>query len=276
MTLADTEPMRSSSAPTPGARPFVSAGRALLGWAGLALVLVGWEIGVRLGDVPAYTLPPPSSIVTTLARSPGELMEQVVPTLLEAVLGLLAGVAAASVTAVLVLRSRVFEFAVLPFTIVLQSVPIVAVTPLIALVVGRNVQTAIVAVAMVAFFPVLVNTVRGLASPSSEEEEVMHVLAATNNQELVMLRVPTAVPYLFSGLRVAAALAVPAALVAEFTTSSQGLGYYIVSQAALFQTEFVWAGIVLATALAAAMFGAVVAVERMIGAHRWGNGGMHR
>jgi ABC-type nitrate/sulfonate/bicarbonate transport system permease component len=228
-------------------------------------------LGVRASGVPSYTLPPPSVIASTLVESPGELARQVLPTILEAVLGLLLGVAGSVAAAVLTLRSKVFEFTVLPFTIVLQSVPIVAVTPLIALVVGRNVQTAIVAVAMVAFFPVLVNTVRGLASATSEERELMHVLAATSNQELRMLRLPTAVPFLFSGLRVAAALAIPAALVAEFTTSSQGLGYFIVSQAALFETELVWAAMVVATALTAGMFGVVVALERIVGAGHAGS-----
>jgi NitT/TauT family transport system permease protein len=245
-----------------------SVGRAVthfvLSSAALVALVAGWELGVRLADVAVYILPAPSLIFSTLVESAGDLASEARPTLFASLIGLAIGAGAAFVTGVLVQRSKLFELTVLPFTVVLQSVPIVAVTPIIALIFGRGSITAIVVVSLICYFPVLVNAVRGLLAVSDEGLEFFHVVSASRNQELRMLRLPTSLPFVFGGLRVAAALAIPAALVAEWTTSNQGLGYYIVNQAVLYQTEFVWAGIVLATALTAAMFILVVALERVV------------
>lgn len=241
-----------------------SARRLLLASLSIVLLLAVWEVGVRVFDVQEYLLPPPSVVFDTIVDSWHELLDQSIPTVIEASLGLLIGSVVAFATAVFVQRSKIFELTVLPFTVVLQSVPIVAITPVIALIVGRNHRTAVIVVALVAYFPVLVNSIRGLLAVSDEGLELFHVTAASRSQELWLLRLPTSLPYVFGGLRVSAAFAIPAALVAEWTTSSSGLGFFIVSQAALYDTNLVWAGIVVATVLAAAAFVLVVAVERVV------------
>jgi ABC-type nitrate/sulfonate/bicarbonate transport system permease component len=231
---------------------------------GVALFVVVWEVGSRAFSMPRFVLPPASAVFETLWDARGELLAALPATVTEAGLGLVIGCSLAFATAVLVQRSKLFELTVLPFTVVLQSVPIVAITPVIALVVGRNVKTAVVVVAMVSYFPVLVNTIRGLLAVSDEELELLHVAAARRSQELWLLRFPTAVPYLFGGLRVAAAIAVPASMVAEWTASNQGLGFYISSQSVAYQIDRVWAGIVLATLLTIGTYVAVVALERAL------------
>jgi ABC-type nitrate/sulfonate/bicarbonate transport system permease component len=238
--------------------------RAPLSLVGIALFVGFWEASARAFSLPRFILPPASLVFTTLWRSGGELVDQLPATITEAGLGLAIGCSVAFATAVFVQRSRLFELTVLPFTVVLQSVPVVAVTPVIALVVGRNVKTAVIIVAMVSYFPVLVNSIRGLLAVSDEELELLHVVAARRSQELWLLRFPTAVPYIFGGLRVSAALAVPAALVAEWTASNQGLGFYISTQSVAYEIDKVWAGIVLATLLTVATFVAVVALERVL------------
>jgi ABC-type nitrate/sulfonate/bicarbonate transport system permease component len=239
-------------------------GRGALSLVGVALFFAFWEVAARSFGLPSFILPPASRVFATVWDARDELLATLPATVTEAGLGLAIGCSAAFATAVFVQRSKLFELTVLPFTVVLQSVPIVAVTPIIALVVGRNVKTAVIIVAMVSFFPVLVNSIRGLSAVSDEELELLHVVAARRGQELWLLRFPTAVPYLFAGLRVSAAIAVPCALVAEWTASNQGLGFYISTQSVGYQIDRVWAGILLATLLTVATFVFVVAAERVV------------
>jgi NitT/TauT family transport system permease protein/putative hydroxymethylpyrimidine transport system permease protein len=261
--LASGRPARGKRS-SPARRRLFAAGRGLLSLVGVCLFVGFWEFCARVFDLPTFILPPASTVFQALFEARGELGEQLPQTITEAGLGLAFGAGAAFTTAVLVQRSKLFELTVLPFTVVLQSVPIVAITPVIALMVGRNVKTAIIIVAIVTFFPVLVNSIRGLLAVSDEELELLHVAAARRGQELWLLRFPTAIPFVFSGLRVAAALAIPAALVAEWTAGNSGLGFYISTKWVAYELNLVWAGIVFTTLLTVATFIAVVVVERAV------------
>lgn len=259
---ADRLSRKGVAAPVRGR--ITAAGRGLLSLVGICLFVGFWELCARAFDVQNFILPPASDVFRTLYEARGQLGEQIPRTITEAGLGFAFGSGAAFTTAVLVQRSKLFELTVLPFTVVLQSVPIVAITPVIALIVGRNLKTAIIIVAIVSFFPVLVNSIRGLLAVSDEELELLHVAAARRGQELWLLRFPTAIPFMFGGLRVSAALAVPAALVAEWTAGNSGLGFYISTKWVAYEINLVWAGIVLTTLLTVATFLAVVVVERLL------------
>lgn len=236
----------------------------LSGFVGLAAVVVLWEALTRAGEVPTYILPKPSEIAGAIVSEAGAIAPEAGRTLAAALLGFVFGPTAAVVTAIFVQRSRAFEYAVMPFTLVLQSVPIVAMTPVLAVIFGRTFVTAVVVSSMICYFPVLVNVVRGLRSATDEHVQLFHVLASDGLQELRMLRLPSAVPYAFAGLRVAGALCLPGALIAEWVTSRSGLGPYIINQVVLKQSQNVWAGIIVSTALTVAIFSAVVLVERLI------------
>jgi NitT/TauT family transport system permease protein len=147
---------------------------------------------------------------------------------------------------------------------ILQSVPIVAITPVIALAIGRTAVTAIVIAAIICFFPVMVNAVRGLRSVSDESLELMHVLDASGRQELRLLRLPSSLPYLFTGLRVAATICFPGAMIAEWLTAARGLGYYIVDMQVRYRTDLVWAGLVTATLTGVVLFTVVSIIERRV------------
>jgi NitT/TauT family transport system permease protein len=256
MTAATLRPRFAGRRPT-----------ALYGFVGLATLIVAWELWTIVANVPTYILPKPSEIVGALVSEASEIAPEAARTIAAALGGLLFGPVAAIITAVLVQRSRAFEYAVMPFTLVLQSVPIVAMTPVLALMFGRTFLTAVVVASMICYFPVLVNMVRGLRSVSEEHVQLFHVLASNESQELRMLRLPSSVPHVFAGLRAAGALCLPGALIAEWVTSRFGLGPYIINQVVLKQSDNVWAGIVVSTLLTVVIFSAVVFVERF--ALRW-------
>lgn len=226
------------------------------------VLLVAWELATRILEVPSYLVPSPTAIVAAAAGDWQDLAGNLAITLMEALGGFFLGSATAILLAIAVQRSRTFELTALPPIMVLQSVPIVAVTPVIALIIGRNVMTAIVISAIICFFPVMVNALRGLRSVSDERLELMHVLAATSRQVMVSVRLPASLPYLFGGLRVAATICLPGAMIAEWLTAAQGLGYYIIDMQVRFRTELVWAGIVVATLTSVGLFTIVTVIER--------------
>lgn len=269
MTVAPGPRRTNERGATPRRRPVSAVRKAssfvrlFRGFAVLLAAALAWEVFGRLANVPTYLLPVPTVIAAAILDSGAALVRESGRTLAEALAGLALGSGSAFLAAVLVQRSRTFELSVLPFTFILQSVPVVALTPVLALILGRNVVTVVVISGMICFFPVLVNTVRGLRSVRDEHVQLFHVMAARERQELTMLRLPSAVPYVFSGLRVAGTLCLPGAMVAEWMTSDEGLGYYIVSQAVLYATQNVWGGIIVSTSLTIAIFGAVVFAENV-------------
>lgn len=237
---------------------------ALLGPAIVVVVFGAWELYSRLRETPGYVLPRPSVIGDAAWGDRSELLSQLGQTLLEAAGGFAIAALVATTLAILVQRSRTFELTVVPWILVLQAVPVVAITPVIALIVGRNPFTAIIIAAIISLFPILVNTVRGLTSVSHASLELMHVAGASRWTVMRYLRLPAALPYVFTGLRIAASVVVPGAMVAEWITADSGLGFYVINQTVNYQTELVWAGILVATAAGVAFFTLVTAIEKRV------------
>jgi NitT/TauT family transport system permease protein len=230
----------------------------------LALLIMGWETYSRARNTPNYVLPRPSRIATDGWEQRSELWRQLGHTLLEAAAGFTLAAVVGIAIALLLQRSRAIEFAILPWLIVFQAVPIVALTPILAVIIGRNSSTVVLVAAIVSFFAIIINTLRGLRSVPDESLELFHVMAASPWETFRYLRLPGALPYVFTGFRVAASVVIPAAMVAEWIASDQGLGFYVVQQTALYRTELVWAGIVVATIAGIAVFAAVGLLERLI------------
>ena len=209
------------------------------------LVLVVWQLAVVLFDVPAYIIPSPTEIAGELVIEGPELMADLGWTMLEAVLGFLVGSSVAIITAIVFVHVPIVERAAFPWAIVLQTVPIIAIAPLLTIWFGFTLVPKVAIAAIICFFPVLVNTTRGLRSVSGEAFELMSVLSASKRQVLWRLRVPSSLPYVFAGLRIAATLSVIGAIVAEFTGSDRGIGYVIVQASYRLDTRLMFAAIVL-------------------------------
>jgi NitT/TauT family transport system permease protein len=188
------------------------------------LLLVLWEGLVRALDVPVYVLPGPSAILGALVEDRELLATSLLVTLRIAVLALLAAVTLGGVLAIGFAQSRLVERALFPYAVILQVTPIVAIAPLILIWVDSVTVALLICAWIVAFFPILSNTVLGLNSADRNLVELFQLYGASRWQTLWLLRLPTALPYFLAGLRVAGGLALIGAVVAEFVAGAGGTG----------------------------------------------------
>jgi NitT/TauT family transport system permease protein len=197
----------------------------------IAATLVGWEILVRFFDVPAFILPTPSNIFVALYRGIASRLyiDHIWITLAETLLGFAFGTALAFALGVAVALSRPIEYFLYPFIVMFQAMPKVALAPLIIIWFGLGITSKVVSAALVAFFPLMVNTIVGLRSAEEDKINLMRSLAATRGQIFWMLQLPNALPYIFAGLEIAMIFALIGAIVAEFVGAQSGLGMLIES-----------------------------------------------
>ncbi|MCQ3802755.1 MAG: ABC transporter permease [Acidimicrobiia bacterium] len=229
----------------------------------LALLAVAvWQIVVVAAGVPAYIVPGPVEIMIELVAEGPWLVADLGWTMLEAVLGFLIGSGVAFLTAVLFVHVRVVELAAFPWAIVLQTIPIVAIAPLLTIWFGYTLVPKVVIAAIICFFPVLVNTTRGLRSVSRQAMELMNVLSARKAAVFWRLRLPSSLPYVFAGLRVAATLSVIGSIVAEFTGADRGIGFVIVQASYRIDTRLMFAAIALSSLAGIVFFHVIGWIEK--------------
>lgn len=183
-------------------------------------------------------------------------------TVVETGVGLAVSTSLALGLAVLFVVLPTAERSVMPVALVFRAVPVVAIAPLIVLMVGRGLSTSIVCVTIVTFFPVLVYATRGLRSLPPEMEELFRVHGASTGQLFRYARIPYAAPFIFTGLRDAAAQGVLGAMLAEWLTGSEGLGHLLVFAASRREIGLLWATLVVATLSAIVIFQLTAAAER--------------
>jgi NitT/TauT family transport system permease protein len=193
--------------------------------AGLALLLA-WEYLPPVLDVPKLLLPPPSAIAASLKTvyMRGLLVENTLITLFETLAGFVIGSSAAVVFAFLITRSRLIERALMPYLVGFQALPKVALAPLIVVWIGIGVESKIAVAAIIAFFPVLINSIVGFSTVETEKIELMRSLVASRWQEFRIVIFPNSLPFIFAGLNVAIVFSITGALVGEFIGADRGLG----------------------------------------------------
>jgi len=196
----------------------------------LASVLA-WETAVRGLEIPSFVLPPPSAVAVALWRGTvsGLYLKHLYYTLLETLLGFVLGSALGFTLGTAVAMSRYVEYFLYPYIVMFQSLPKVALAPLIVVWFGLGLASKIVNAALVAFFPLLVNTMVGLRSADEDRVNLMRSLAASERQIFWMLRLPNALPFVMAGLDVAMIFALIGAIVGEFVGATSGLGMLIQS-----------------------------------------------
>jgi NitT/TauT family transport system permease protein len=241
-------------------------GRVVPAVAVAAAVLGLWELAITVFDVDEFLLPKPSTIASTLVDELDVLLDAARFTLRSVVGGLLLGAGAGFVVALATARFPFMTDAAVPLAAAVNSMPIVAVAPIVNQWFGiTDPLSKMVVVAVIVFFPVMINVTRGLVSVDASQLELLRSYAASPRQVVVRARLPNALPYLFSGLKVAASLAVIAAVVSEyFGGPREALGVYISQQAALSHFAEAWAAIVVASVAGLALFGLVTVVERLV------------
>lgn len=243
----------------------------LLEW--IAPVLVGaallglWQAVVTAAAVPAYLVPSPLLIAQTLVRDWSILSLALLATLRVALIALLVAVSAGVATAFVFVQSRVVEMSLLPYAILLQVTPIVAIAPLIIIWVDDPQTALVICATIVALFPMVSNTSVGLKSTDRGLEDLFRLNGASRWQTLLRLRVPSALPYFFAGLRVSAGLALIGAVVAEFVAgtggTASGLAYQILQAGLQLNIPRMFAALFLIAAAGVALFAAVSVLSWM-------------
>lgn len=234
---------------------------ALFPLAVFALFFSGWEMATRAFHINSIFLPAPSAIFSSALKNADYLFPHFVSTAFESVLGLALAFIVAFAIAALFVYSRNAKNAFYPFAIALKATPIIAIAPLIILWLGSSLFSMAILAALIAFFPILVNGVEGLESIEKEKIELFKTLNASRRAEFFKLRLPSAMPFLFSSLKIASTLAVVGAIIGEFTGSGNGIGYVIVNASYYFDIPLMFAAILLASLWGIVFFAAVGMLE---------------
>src|SRR5262245_29616469 len=269
MSTPDRAPsMAAPPTMAPQATPYTGRLRRITGHWGpaalIVLVLLGICEGyVRLWAVPKWLLPAPSVITMTLIVSRSLLLDHTLVTLLEVVTGFGLALLCGVLLACGIAASRTLERALYPFVIASQMVPIIVIAPLLLIWVGYGLAPKVIVVTLTAFFPIVVNMVDGLRSVDPDAVNLLRTMGASRWQIFVKVQVPTSLPFLFSGLRVAMAVSVIGAVIGEWMGSSQGLGYLMIRSKPQFLTERVFAAIVVLSVMGVALFVLVGVVEKL-------------
>ena len=229
----------------------------------LAILLL-WEAGVRIFGVPSYIAPAPSDVALTFVRDFPTLMANFWPTLLEAVLGFLVGNLVAVLIAIAFVHSRLIEKAFFPLAVFVNTIPILAIAPILVLIFGSGLTAKVMIAALICFFPTLVNMVRGLNSVSPQILELTRVLSASKSEVFWKVRLPSSLPFLFSALKIAATTCVIGAIVGEWVGANLGLGALILDATFNFRSALLYATVFLSSGLSVLLFAAVTLAERLI------------
>ena len=216
---------------------------------------------MTLGHIPEYLLPAPTAILASVDRYAGLLLRGDV----RRGVGRLCHRQRSGIhLATLFVRFHALEDGLFPIAIAVKTTPIVAIAPLLVIWLGTGWWSKIVAAILICFFPVLVNTVKGLKAADLEYRELFDTLGASRAQEFRKLRIPFCLPYLFSALKISSSLAVIGAIVGEFVGATQGLGYLIIISSAHLETATLFSAIFAAAFAGIAMFYAISFAERRL------------
>ncbi len=233
-----------------------------------AATLVGavvfWEVAARVFKIPKFIMPRPSEIVGEAWEWRYRFIEHTWVTLYETLGGFALSIVIGVPLAVLIVYSPAMRRALYPLIVLTQSVPKIAIAPVLLLMAGHGEIPKIIVAFLVAFFPIVVDTATGLAATPPELLDLSRSYRASAFKTFVKIRFPMALPFFFSGLKVAITLSVIGAVVGEFVGSDKGLGYVILSATSYWKMELAFSAMILLSLMAMLLFGAVSLVERLV------------
>lgn len=227
-------------------------------------LLIIWQVGVRLFEVPTYIAPAPSEVADKLVTEFPILLANFWPTLFEASLGFITGNVAAVLIAIAFVHSKTVEKAFFPIAVFINTIPILAIAPILALIFGLGMTTKVVIAALICFFPTLVNMVRGLQSVSPQTMELARILSASKSEIFWKIRLPSSLPFLFSALKIAATTCVIGAIVGEWIGADLGLGALILESMYNYRSPMLYATVFMSSGLSVLLFAIVSIAERNI------------
>lgn len=235
-----------------------------LGAIGIFLLLfVAWEFGVRLLGVKEYLLPAPSKVWAEFLKRSDTVLDSAWVTTQEILAGYLLAVAVSVPLALSISYSRFMETAVYPVIVFLQIIPKIAVAPLFIIWFGFGFTPKLLLVFLLSFFPIVVSSIVGFKSVDPDVMDFARTTGAAGWRLFFRIRLPQALPHIFTGLKVGAALSATAAVVAEFVASDKGLGYLLLQYNGQMETPMVFAIVVLLSLIGLAVYYAVELIERL-------------
>lgn len=223
-----------------------------------------WELVVNLGVVERYTLPSPSDIVNALIVNGSDIMMHTGVTFFEGMTGLLAAVFLALIMAVAMDQFPMVKKAIYPVLVISQTVPIIVIAPLLAMWFGFGIAPKIFVVVLVCFFPITVNLIEGLQSVDGELINLVRSMGATKGQIFAKIKFPSALPYFFSGLKIAATYSIMGAVIGEWLGGKAGLGVYMLRARHAFALDLVFASIVVIVILSIILFYGIAGIQRAL------------
>jgi NitT/TauT family transport system permease protein len=230
----------------------------------LTTAVIVWELAVRLGQVPVYLVPAPSVVAGRWLSDPGFFLAEGALSLAEALGGLLVGALGAFSFGLVMARVRWLEQALVPLAILLKMTPVVVLAPLFVLWFGFGPAPRVLIAALLTFFPVLIGSVAGLRAAPAAAHDVLTTLDAGPLDEVLLLRLPAALPQLFAALKVSATLALLGAVIAEWVGGDRGLGRAILLANANLDTPTTLAGVVTLAAIGVGLVGGLALLERRL------------
>ncbi len=255
----------AAKAPDRTERGIVAAlGRRVVPLAGILVFLVVWEVGVKVLKAPVYLLPPPTVIIQVFFDELPKLARHGWVTTYEMLVGYALAIGIALPLAIAITASARFDRFVMPTMLFFQVVPKIAIAPLFLVWFGVGTLPKVLVAFLISFFPIVIDAAVGLRSMSSEMNDLARSMGASRMQTFLQFRLPTSLPYLFSGLKVAATLAIAGAVVGEFVGADKGLGYLLLVTNSNLETPLMFATILALTIIGLVFFYAVEFLEKLL------------
>jgi len=245
-------------------RRYLAWRRRLLPIVAVVVLLFAWSASIELFDIKPFIAPSPQAVAAVLYDRFDILMANLLPTAIESILGFALGNLVAIVVATVFVWRKTVEEALFPVAVMINSIPVVAKAPILVLLLGNGMEPKIAVAAIICFFPTLVNMTRGLRDVRPEQLELMRILSARQSEVFLRIRVPNALPYLFSSLKIAASTAVIGAIVGEWIGSTQGIGALILQATFNFDSPLLYATIVVGSTFSALFFGVISLAEHRL------------
>ncbi len=228
----------------------------------VAILLGAWELYARTSGVSPFVLPAPTQVLDALWEFRSEAIRNAIPTVVETIVGFSLSIAGATAVAIALDRVGWARRAVEPLLVGSQTIPIVAIAPLIVVWFGFGLLPKVLVVVLVTFFPITIALLDGFASTTAEAAELMRSFGASAGTTFRKVRWPSGLPAFFTGLRISATYGVVAAVIGEYVGATDGLGIWMQLSQRSFRTDLVFGAILLTAALSVGLYGLVVVVER--------------
>jgi ABC-type nitrate/sulfonate/bicarbonate transport system permease component len=245
-------------------RKYQNIGDKLIPSIFILAMLILWELVVNLGVVERYILPSPTDIVTALTANWSDIMMHTGVTFFEGMTGLLVAVCLSLIMAIVMDQLPVVKKAIYPVLVISQTVPIIVIAPLLAMWFGFGIAPKIFVVVLVCFFPITVNLIEGLQSVDGELINLVRSMGATRRQIFAKIKFPSALPYFFSGLKIAATYSIMGAVIGEWLGGKAGLGVYMLRARHAFALDQVFASILVIVILSIMLFYGIAGIQRAL------------